>query len=159
TAIAGAMSDQLIRRGASATLVRKTCVLVAAFGIAASIACCAYVEPRAAVWPLGVAAVFFGLKTPMMFTIGNTLAGPRAAGRWAGAQNFAGQVAGIVAPITTGMIVDRTGGFSWAFGVAAATALIAMVAWGLIIRRVAPVEWTVAPASAPVAVVAGASMS
>ena len=148
TAVAGAVSDQWIRRGASATLVRKTFMLTAAFGTAATIACCAYVEPRAAIWPLGAASVFFGLSTPMISTVGATLAGSRAAGRWAGAQNFAGQVAGIIAPITTGLIVDRTGGFSWAFAVAAAAALVAMMAWGLIIRRVATLEWTVAPASA-----------
>jgi hypothetical protein len=33
----------------------------------------------------------------MIFAIGTTLAGPRAAGRWAVAQNVAGQMAGIVA--------------------------------------------------------------
>jgi hypothetical protein len=134
-------------------------MLTAILGKAASIACCAFVEPRAAIWPLGAAAVCFGLSTPMQFTIGTTLAGPRAAGRWAGAQNFAAQVAGIIAPIATGLIVDRTGGFAWAFAVAAAVPLIAMVAWGLIIRRVVPLEWTVAPVPAPVAAAAGAGAS
>jgi MFS family permease len=114
------------------------------------------VEPRAAVWLLGVAGVFFGLSTPMLFSVGATLAGPRAAGRWAGAQNLAGQLAGIVAPVVTGFIVDSTGAFSWAFAVASVSAVLAMVAWGIVIRQVAPVPWPevltpapVTPASAP----------
>jgi hypothetical protein len=40
--------------------------------------------------------------------INGTLSGPRPAGRWAGAQNVAGHLAGILAPIVTGLIVDRT---------------------------------------------------
>jgi MFS family permease len=159
TAVAGAVSDQWIRRGASATLVRKTFILTGTFGVAVSIACCAYVEPRAAILPLGAAAVCFGLASPMQWAIGTTLAGPRAAGRWAGAQNLASQIAGIIAPIATGLIVDQTGGFSWAFAVAAVVPLIALVAWGLIIRRVVPVDWTVAPVSEPVTAAAGAGMS
>jgi nitrate/nitrite transporter NarK len=76
-----------------------------------------------------------------MFAVTSTLAGPRAAGRWAGAQNVAGQLAGVFAPLVTGIIVDLTGSFSWAFMVAAAWAVVAMFAWGSIIRRVATVEW------------------
>jgi MFS family permease len=87
-------------------------------------------------WLLAVAGVFFGFSTPMIFAIGATLAGPRAAGRWAGAQNLAGQLAGILAPVVTGFIVDRTGRFTGAFAVAAAAAVVSMVAWGVIIRRV-----------------------
>jgi MFS family permease len=81
------------------------------------------------------------LSTPTMFAMTGTLAGPRAAGRWAGAQNVFGQLAGIIAPIVTGLIVDRTGAFSWAFAVAAASAILAVVAWGIVITRVETVAW------------------
>ena len=150
TVLAGAASDRWIRRGGAVTRVRKTFVLTSAFGATVTIACCALVEPRAAVWLLGAAGVFFGLSTPTMFAMSGTLAGPRAAGRWAGAQNVAGQVAGIVAPIVTGVIVDRTGVFSWAFAVAAVAAVLAMVGWGIVIRQVTVVRWS--DESAPVAV-------
>lgn len=76
-----------------------------------------------------------------IFSVGATLAGPRAAGRWAGAQNLAGQLAGICAPAATGFIVDGTGSFSAAFAVASGSAVLAMVAWGIVIRQVAPVTW------------------
>ena len=153
TALAGALSDRWIRQGGSATLVRKTFALASAFGTAVTIAGSALVEPRSAVWLLGAAGVFFGLSTPVMFAMTGTLAGPRAAGRWSGAQNVAGQLAGILAPLITGLIVDRTGRFSGAFAISAATSLMAAVAWGLVIRRVETVQWpeesaTVAPAAA-----------
>jgi MFS family permease len=141
TAIAGTVSDHWIRRGGSVNRVRKVFALTGAFGAALTIACSANVEPRAAVWLLAAAGVFFGLTTPTMFAMGATLAGSRAAGRWAGAQNLAGQLAGIIAPIVTGIIIDRTGAFSWAFVVSAMFALMAMVAWGIVIRHVAAVRW------------------
>ena len=46
-----------------------------------------------------------------------------------------------MAPIVTGMVVDRTGQFYWAFVVAAGMAMLGVVGWGLMIRKVAPVEW------------------
>jgi MFS family permease len=122
-------------------LVRKTFALASAVGAAVTIAGSALVEPRSAVWLLAAAGVCFGLSTPTMFAMTGTLAGPRAAGRWAGAQNVFGQLAGIIAPIVTGLIVDRTGAFSWAFAVAAASAILALVAWGLVITRVETVAW------------------
>jgi nitrate/nitrite transporter NarK len=100
--------------------------------------------------------VCFGLSTPIMFAMTTTLAGPLAAGRWAGAQNVAGQIAGIVAPLVTGFIVDATGGFSGAFVVSSAILLIAIVSWGLVIQRVEMVTWPEQPTPA-VAVAAGAA--
>ena len=146
TALAGALSDQWISRGASATVVRKTFALASGFGTAFTIAGSALVEPRSAVWLLGAAAVFFGLSTPVMFAMTGTLAGPRAAGRWSGAQNVAGQLAGILSPLVTGLIVDRTERYSWAFAVSAAASLLATVGWGLVIRRVQTVDWQEEPA-------------
>jgi MFS family permease len=154
TAIAGTVSDHWIRRGGSVNRVRKVFALTGAFGAAVAIACSAYVEPRAAVWLLAAAGVFFGMTTPTMFAMGATLAGSRAAGRWAGAQNLAGQLAGIIAPIVTGIIIDRTGAFSWAFVVSAMFALMAMVAWGIVIRRVAAVRWRDEVGAVPAAAVA-----
>jgi MFS family permease len=145
TAVAGTVSDRWIRAGASATRVRKAFSLASGVGAAATIACSMFVEPRMAVWLLGGAGISFGLSTPTMFAMTGTLAGPRAAGRWAGAQNVAGQMAGIIAPIVTGVIVDRTGSFSGAFAVSAVFALIAALAWGVVIRRVEPVQWEEVP--------------
>ena len=98
---------------------------------------------------LFVAEVSFGFGSPNIFAIGQTLAGPRAAGKWVGFQNCVGNLAGIVAPIVTGMVVDRTGEFTWAFAVAAAVSLTGVVGWGLMIHRVEPIDWTAATPPKP----------
>jgi MFS-type transporter involved in bile tolerance (Atg22 family) len=77
----------------------------------------------------------------MIFAITQTLAGARAAGQWYGLQGIAGQFAGVVAPIVTGVIVDSTGQFAWAFIIAAAVLLIGAFAWGLIVPRIEPIRW------------------
>lgn len=58
-----------------------------------------------------------------------------------GRAELCGQLAGVLAPWLTGKIVDRTGGYSLAFVIYAATLLRAMVAWGVIIRHIEPVAW------------------
>jgi len=156
TMLAGAGTDRLIRAGLSRTAVRKTFILVSMFGSGVTILCSAYVAPREAVWLLGVAGVFFGLGTPMVFAIGATLAGPNAAGRWFGAQNLAGQCAGILGPLVTGYIVEYTGGFSSAFLVCAVTAVLGMVAWGFVVQDIEEIQW--AGESAPIPVAVGSSV-
>jgi cyanate permease len=66
---------------------------------------------------------------------------PDAAARLFGVQNFFGNFAGITAPAITGIVVDRTGSFSFAFLIAAVLALVGMIAYGLIVRRIEPVDW------------------
>ena len=141
TAAAGVVSDRWIARGATATRVRKALLLTSGLGVAVTMACCAYVEPRSTVWLLGAAGVFFGLSTPTAFAVTATLAGPRAAGRWAGAQNVAGQAAGMLAPLITGIIVDHTGSYTWAFAISAAWAWLSILGWCIVVRQVAVVQW------------------
>jgi hypothetical protein len=50
-------------------------------------------------------------------------------------------LAGIVAPVVTGFIIDRTGAFTWAFTVSAGAAALGMVAWGIVLQEVVPVQW------------------
>ena len=76
-----------------------------------------------------------------MFASAQILAGPDAAGRWMGVQNFVGNFAGIAAPVITGIAVDRSGGFSSAFAIAAALALLGVVAFGVIVRRIETINW------------------
>jgi MFS family permease len=90
---------------------------------------------------LVLAAVCQGILSPMIFTIGQTLSGPAAGGRWMGVQNLVGNLAGISAPIITGVIVDRTGSFRDAFVIAAALSIVAFFAWAIVIVRVEPVAW------------------
>ena len=59
-----------------------------------------------------------------------------------GIQNFIANIAGVLAPLITGLVVETTGEFYWAFAIAAAVTLGGAFAFGLMIRRVAPLPWT-----------------
>jgi MFS family permease len=76
-----------------------------------------------------------------VFNIAQTLAGPRAAGQWVGVQNFFGNLAGIIAPYATGLMVDRSGHYGWAFLVAGAVTFAGAGAWGWMIPKVEQQTW------------------
>lgn len=109
--------------------------------MAASLLVAAIGDVTISVASLVCAGVAFGLNTPTLYAIGQTLAGPRVAGNWMGVQNCVANLAGIVAPIVTGLVVDRTGQYYWAFIIAACMAASGIIGWGVFIRRVEPLDW------------------
>jgi MFS family permease len=143
----GWVCDRLMARGISANRVRKTAMVAAHVLAAASMAACALGNATQSVAALFAAGVAFGFSTPNLYAIGQTLAGPRVAGKWVSLQNCIGNIAGIVAPIVTGLVIDRTGQFFWAFVVAGVVALSGVVCWAVVIKRVAPLDWD--PGSTP----------
>jgi MFS family permease len=92
-----------------------------------------------------MAGIGSGLGSPHIFATAQVLAGPRAAGKWMGVQNCLGNLSGIVGPLVTGVIIDRTGGFHAAFLLTAAVTLCGLVGWLLMIPRIAPLEWRRSP--------------
>jgi ACS family D-galactonate transporter-like MFS transporter len=58
-----------------------------------------------------------------------------------GIQNLAGNLAGIVAPVAAGFIVDRTGSFAGAFVLAAAMSIIGIASWLFIVPDIREVNW------------------
>ncbi|MGD0189942.1 MAG: MFS transporter [Rhizomicrobium sp.] len=139
----GWAADRWMAAGASANRVRKTAMCVSLGGVALAMLGCAFGGTTLAVVSLFAAGLFFGPGTATIYAVGQTLAGPRAAGKWIGVQNCVGNIAGIVAPVITGQVIDRTGQFFWAFAIACAITVAGMAAWGLVIRRVAPLTWPV----------------
>jgi MFS family permease len=140
-ALAGWLTDARIRAGASVNAVRKTAAAACHVTIAAGLTMGAVGDATTAVAGLFVAAVGMGLNSAGIFAIGQTLAGPWAAPKWIGAQNLAGNVAGMIGPVITGWIVDRTGAFTWAFVLSAVIALAGAIGWTVVIRKVAPLDW------------------
>ena len=142
-ALSGWASDRWILAGQSPNVARKTFVVVSCIGVAVCLSLTASASPVMAVRWLLVMGLFFGLGTGMMFTITQTLAGPRASGKWVGIQNFVGNLAGILGPILTGFLIDRTGSFNLAFVVAAGVSLIGALAYGVLIPKIRMLEWPV----------------
>ena len=93
------------------------------------------------VWLLSLAGLFIGLIGGTSWTVTQTLAGPRVAGRWAGVQNFVGNFAGAVAPTLTGYLLGLTGQFYWAFVIAAAVSWIGALSWVIGVGPIEPVDW------------------
>lgn len=140
----GWLSDRWIASGNSVNQVRKPMVVCGFLSNAACMLACAVGGAGVSVGGLFVAAAFSGLLGCNIFTIGQTLAGPRAVGKWIGFQNALGNMAGILAPLVTGLVVDRTGGFAGAFAVAGLVSLLGIVGLAFIVRRVEPVDWDAA---------------
>jgi MFS transporter, ACS family, D-galactonate transporter len=139
--IGGWTSDALIKKGHSTTKVRKAFV---ASGLVFSVAAfpSAIVEDlTASLALLTVAYTALGLTVSNLWAISQTLAGPTAAGKWSGAQNCLGAIAGIVAPIVSGLVVQQTGNFSLAFLIMAILALVGAASYVFLVRTIAPIDW------------------
>jgi MFS family permease len=141
TMISGWAMDARIAAGASVTRVRKSFLGTGAAVGAACILGCAITGVGASAFLFCLACTAFGLVSPNIYAIGQSLAGEQAAGRWVGIQNCIGNIAGLVAPLLTGILVDRTGSFVLAFLVAAAVYAGGGLAWILIVGPVAPIDW------------------
>jgi MFS family permease len=136
----GWYSDRMIIRGTSVNAVRKGFIVYAQLGVGVCLIVCA-VAPALALPSLMGSAVFTGIASGPVFNIGQTLAGPRATGQWIGVQNFFGNLAGIVAPYATGLMVDRSGHYGWAFLVAGTVTFAGAAAWGWMIPKVEQQVW------------------
>jgi len=143
----GWMADRWIRAGHSPELIYKTLM---GFTHISGIACM-----FAMVWlPVAgsIAALFLfqlisGLSYPGVFAIPQIIAGPQAAGRWVGVQNGIANIAGLLAPWITGMLVDQTGRFDVAFALAALVNIIGFIGWVFVLPRIAPLNWAAAKAA------------
>ena len=140
--VSGWSTDRIIARGGSAPVVRKAMMVIGHVAAATGTLAIVLVESRGATiaWLLFTGAAI-GINSVGVYLIGQTFAGPRAAGRWIGVQNFVGNFSGIIGPIVTGMMIDASGGYVGAFALAAAISAIGAVCWGLVLPRIEPIDW------------------
>lgn len=107
---AAAITDRMISAGADASLVRSRLLLLCfAVAAAALIALSVSDGTPMLITLLIIASIGFGPAPNLLFTAGQTLAGPGSAGRWMGVQSGIGNLSGVVGPVITGMIVDAAG--------------------------------------------------
>jgi MFS family permease len=140
--LGGWLADRWIHRGASPTKVRKAFVVSGLLLSAVFLMPAAVVPNQIFAMGLLVTASFsFGLCSGNTWAITQTLAGPVAAGKWTGLQNCAGNMAGIVAPTVTGLIVKETGSFYFAFLWVCLMFFAAACSYLFIVGRVEPVSW------------------
>jgi len=137
----GFVSDRIISSGRSPNRVRKTFVGLGLSLSTVMLAACIVKDPVISLLLLCTACFAYGLYSSNLWAITQTLAGPWAAGRWTGLQNFVGNLSGIVAPWLTGAIIKATGQFYWAFVVTSVLLLVGAFSFTVVIRRVETETW------------------
>jgi MFS family permease len=142
----GWLSDRLIARGNSPTRVRKSFAGTGLTFATLLIPVVLVRDPNLAIGLLILACVSYGVYTSNLWAITQSLAGPRAAGKWTSFQNGFGNLAGVLAPSLTGLVVDRTGEFYLAFVVAAGFALAGA---GMFVLGVGPIVEVNFPRKSP----------
>jgi MFS family permease len=139
--VSGWISDRWISRGGAPTRVRKT---FTGLGLTLStvILPVALVRDESlAMALLMLACLCYGMFASNVWAITQTLAGPHAAGKWTAMQNGIGNFAGVVGPLVTGWLLDKTGLYSPSFAVAAAVALTGAAIFVFGIGPLKQVEW------------------
>jgi MFS family permease len=106
--IGGWIADTLVRRGWNETRTRKGVVTVAFVMGIFLIAAVRVSDARMGVGLL-IGASLVGLSTGNLLAILQCCAPVEQVGIWTGAENFAGNLAGILAPIAVGFLITRSG--------------------------------------------------
>ncbi len=139
--ICGRLSDRLISAGARPTRVRNTFVVLGLTCTGLFLSGCSVAPQGLLVVLLLLAGGSMGMTSSNLFAVSQTLAGPLAAGRWMGVENFVANLAGVTAPALTGFLLGRTGHFYWPFLITSVVTGIGALQWILLVGPVEPVAW------------------
>jgi MFS transporter, ACS family, D-galactonate transporter len=130
--IGGWIADRLIKRGWDETRTRKGIVTVA-FLTGLLLIPAARVETATAAIILVIGGSLVGLATGNLIVILQCCAPQDHVGVWTGWENFAGNVAGVVAPLATGFLIARTGSYTPGFALAAGVLVAGLASYWFIV--------------------------
>jgi ACS family D-galactonate transporter-like MFS transporter len=119
SATCGRLGDRWIAAGRTPTMVHKTFMIAGMLGASTFLVASSLAKPVLSVVFLMVVGISQGMASSNVWPMTQRLAGPRAAGRWTGLQGSFGNLSGAVTSAVTGLVLDRTGHFFWAFAIAA----------------------------------------
>ena len=135
--IGGWIADTLIRNGWDETATRKGIVTVA-FGMGAFlIAAMRTAHIGIAMWFL-IGASLVGLATGNLLAILQSCAPAEAVGIWTGAENFGGNLAGIIAPLAVGFLITSFGSYEPGFELASIILFAGVLAYWFVIGDLKP---------------------
>jgi len=141
TIFTGWLADRAIAAGSTPTRIRKTCV-VSGLSLSTVVVMVVIVKgPLASMVFLMFACLAYGVFASSHWSISQTISGPAAAGKWTGLQNCIANMAGVAAPAITGLVVEKTGQFFWAFVVSAGVVLLGASIYAFFLGQVEPIEW------------------
>lgn len=132
----GAISDRWTRSGKSEAGMRRGMLAAGQLLMALSIIGIAFTTN---LYWLAVLLCLAGAATASLstnlYSVAQMFAGPRAAGTWVGIQNALGNVSGIVGPIASGLLIDRSG-YAGAFYLAAGVSAFGAIWWFVGVPRI-----------------------
>jgi len=139
--LGGWTADRWITRGVNATRARKLFVV-------GGLTFATLIFPAGLVTDLRLSMILlvgaycaFGFFSSNHWAITQTLAGEYAAGRWTGLQNGISNLAGVIAPLATGLLISWTGNYYLAFLSASIILLVGAVCYLVVVGEVAPLRW------------------
>ncbi len=135
--VGGWIADRLIHRGMSETRARKGIVTVA-FLTGLLLIPAARAESATTAILLIIGGSLVGLATGNLLTILQACAPSDEVGIWTGVENFAGNVAGFIAPLITGFLISWTGSYFPGFALAAVTLVAGLLAYWFIVGELRP---------------------
>ena len=135
--IAGWIADTLIARGWNETATRKGIVTIAFVMSVFLIFAMRTAHTGLAIWLL-IAASLVGLATGNLLAILQSCAPAEAVGIWTGAENFAGNLAGIIAPLAVGFLITSYGSYVPGFELASIVLFIGILAYWFVIGDLKP---------------------
>lgn len=135
--VMGRVSDRWVSGGADEGTVRRWLMVIGQGVAAVALATVYFAANKIQLGAvLMIAGVASGLTSTNLFAIGQIFAGPRAAGGWIGVQNAIGNLAGIIGPILTGLMVDYLGGYGYAFALTALVPALGALWWAKVIPTI-----------------------
>ncbi len=138
--IGGWIADRLVRTGWSETGARKG-VVTFAFLTGLLLIPAARVTSAGAAVGLIIGGCLVGLATGNLLVILQSCAPRAQIGLWTGVYNFVGNIAGIVSPLITGFLIDRSGSYAPPFMLAAGLIALGPLALWLVIRELRAPEF------------------
>jgi ACS family D-galactonate transporter-like MFS transporter len=140
--LCGRIGDRWIALAGTRTRVHMTFMVAGLLGTGGFLLASALVGPTLSVGLLLLVGASLGSTMASIWPITQTLAGPRASGRWTGLQCAFSNTSGALASAATGLTLDRTGHFVWAFAFAAALCVLGALCWICLVCPVEPIVWT-----------------
>jgi MFS family permease len=141
SALCGRLSDRWIAAGGTPTRVRKTVVVAGSLCAAVLLVASALAGPAASAALLVLVGAALGVTVSGLWPMTQTLAGPQASGRWTGLQCAFGNSSGAITAAATGLLLQRTGHFLWAFALAAGIHAVGALCWLFLVGPIEPVRW------------------
>src|SRR4051794_13811855 len=135
--IGGWIADRLIRRGWDETATRKGIVTVA-FSMGAFLIAAMRTSHTGLAIGLLIAASLVGLATGNLLAILQSCAPTEAVGIWTGTENFAGNLAGIIAPLAVGFLIASRGSYVPGFQLASLVLFAGVLAYWFVVGELKP---------------------